>query len=94
MCSSRRTKKRADAFDAADDHDDLIRKFNNNNSVVCYTDGSASPNPGPADAGAVIFNLSSELTTDIGLPLGYGTNNLGDIAALALALAHTRALTV
>jgi ribonuclease HI/exonuclease III len=56
--------------------------------LICYTDGSASPNPGPAGAGASIFNLTTSTVTDLGTPLGFGTNNLGELAAIGLCLSE------
>jgi ribonuclease HI/exonuclease III len=56
------------------------------NSLVCYTDGSASPNPGPAGSGASIFNASSATVTDLGVNLGFGTNNLGELVAIGACL--------
>ena len=51
-------------------------------SIVCYTDGSASPNPGPCGAGILIFDLANQMRYEGGLSLGMGTNNIGELAAL------------
>src|SRR6185437_10493946 len=57
-------------------------------SAVCYTDGSASPNPGPSGSGAAIFlpGDSSGLRIDLGAALGHGTNNLAEVYAVGLCL--------
>ena len=54
-------------------------------ATIAYTDGSADPNPGPAGAGAFI---SSPSITDtcIFQPLGPGTNNIGEMWAVGIAL--------
>ena len=54
--------------------------------LICYTDGSASPNPGPTGAGACLFNIAESNITDLGLPLGFSTNNVGELVAIGLLL--------
>ncbi|MDA4133864.1 MAG: RNAse HI domain-containing protein, partial [Thaumarchaeota archaeon] len=56
--------------------------------MVCYTDGSASPNPGPAGSGAVIClpGDSNGLRIDLGAALGHGTNNLAEVYAVGVCL--------
>ena len=56
------------------------------NDLVCYTDGSASPNPGPAGSGACIFSVWDSCVTDLGLSIGISTNNLGELVAIGLVL--------
>ena len=59
-------------------------------TITCYTDGSASPNPGPTGAGVHImfpsFENSPNHLIDAGTPLGQGTNNLGELWAIGVAL--------
>jgi ribonuclease HI/exonuclease III len=59
-------------------------------TISCYTDGSASPNPGPSGAGThVQFPSLSDtegFSVDAGAPLGPGTNNLGELWAVGIAL--------
>jgi ribonuclease HI len=50
--------------------------------AVCYTDGSAIPNPGPSGAGATIFLQKPDLVIDIELHTGISTNNCAELAAL------------
>ena len=76
-----------DGFDSISAHEALVEKTSRDTLFV-YTDGSATPNPGPAGAGVAVFDQTSETVVDIGLALGQGTNNLGEIAALCLALGH------
>ena len=53
-------------------------------AIFCYTDGSASPNPGPAGAGACLFNPFSSTVIDLGAPLGLSTNNAAEIYSLGM----------
>ena len=54
-------------------------------SLLFYTDGSASPNPGPSGAGVVLIvdNVIKELFS---VPIGPGTNNIAELYAFGLAL--------
>jgi ribonuclease HI len=54
------------------------------NTAICYTDGSASPNPGPSGAAACIFLQNPNLVIDVGISLGKGSNNAAEIRALNL----------
>jgi ribonuclease HI len=54
------------------------------NTAMCYTDGSASPNPGPSGAAACIFLQNPDQVLDFGASLGKGTNNAAEICALTL----------
>ena len=80
-------KKHYNSFDQGDSHNTLLNELDKD-VVVYYTDGSASPNPGPAGAGVAIFDLQNDRAIDVGLSLGYGTNNLGELVALCLAFLH------
>lgn len=55
-------------------------------SIICYTDGSASPNPGPCGAGVFICDPLRLQAYDCGAALGQGTNNIGELYALGLCL--------
>ena len=46
------------------------------NTLVCYTDGSARPNPGFCGAG-IHITYNGKLVHQEGIGLGHGTNNLG-----------------
>lgn len=59
-------------------------------ALICYTDGSASPNPGPSGAGASIFNSGAATVTDLGANLGFGSNNLGELVAIGVCLEELR----
>jgi len=52
--------------------------------VVCYTDGSASPNPGPSGAGACFFVQTPDLVADLGKSRGFSTNNAAELYALGM----------
>ena len=67
------------------EHDDILGNLLPND-LVCYTDGSASPNPGPAGAGASIFSISDNYVMDLGLFIGFSTNNLGELVAIGIVL--------
>jgi ribonuclease HI len=57
-------------------------------TAICYTDGSASPNPGPSGAAACVFLRSPDQLIDLGISLGKGTNNAAEIHALTLLFKH------
>ena len=63
-------------------------------TILCYTDGSASPNPGPAGAGACLFNPATSTVTDLGVALGHGSNNLGELVAIGICLKELISLGV
>lgn len=67
-------------------HNDLLCSTASN-TIVCYTDGSASPNPGPSGAGASIFDPCSTLT-DLGASLGRGTNNYAELYAIGMCFSE------
>lgn len=53
--------------------------------VICYTDGACKGNPGPAGAGALVV-LPDGTRLEGSLALGTATNNVGELAAIGLAL--------
>ena len=54
--------------------------------ILCYTDGGARGNPGPAGAGAVITKADGTVLAELSQFLGNGTNNFAEYAAVILAL--------
>lgn len=52
-------------------------------SVVAYTDGACSGNPGPAGLGVVL--IDGDHVRELSLYLGHGTNNVGELAAIGEA---------
>jgi ribonuclease HI len=52
-------------------------------SLVYYTDGAASPNPGPTGAAACLY-INDHPSVDLMAPLGMGTNNIGEFYALGM----------
>lgn len=54
--------------------------------IICYTDGGARGNPGPAGAGAVIKDASEHTLAEYKESLGNGTNNYAEYAAVLLVL--------
>lgn len=77
-----RTAAQADAARSA--ASSLVAGFHRE-AVVCFTDGACRGNPGPAGAGAVM-KLPDGQTRERSRALGMGTNNIGELAALDLAL--------
>ena len=66
-------------------HDHACANFDSS-VVFCYVDGSASPNPGPCGAGACLFFMDPDYVVDAGGNMGFGTNNIGELCALAICL--------
>ena len=54
-------------------------------AIVCFTDGACLGNPGPAGSGAVV-RLPDGRRLEGRRALGRGTNNTGELTAVALAL--------
>lgn len=54
--------------------------------IVCYTDGGARGNPGPAGAGAVLAKADGAVIAELSQFLGNATNNFAEYAAVLLAL--------
>lgn len=52
---------------------------------VAFTDGACQGNPGPCGAGAVVL-LGDGTVLERGASLGIGTNNVGELTAVGLAL--------
>jgi ribonuclease HI len=55
-------------------------------NVIIYTDGGASPNPGPAAIGAVIKDQAGKVVGCISQGIGYATNNEAEYKAVIAAL--------
>lgn len=58
--------------------------------IVIYTDGGARGNPGPAGAGAVIFDENKKVLDEISDYLGETTNNVAEYEALIRVLAAAK----
>ena len=58
----------------------------NDRAVTIYTDGASSGNPGPAGAGAILFDADGKTLASIARPLGSTTNNVAEYLALVYAL--------
>lgn len=54
--------------------------------AVLYSDGAARGNPGPAAAGAVVFDDKGEVLAEISQALGQTTNNVAEYRALIAGL--------
>lgn len=54
--------------------------------IICYTDGGARGNPGPAGAGALILDDKGNTIAEASEFLGNSTNNYAEYAAVILCL--------
>lgn len=54
--------------------------------LVCFTDGSAIPNPGPSGAGIHYHLPGNERELSVSIALGDGDNNLGEMVGLGIAI--------
>lgn len=62
-------------------------------NILLYTDGGSRGNPGPAGAGAVLYNQeTNEVVAEISEYLGVQTNNVAEYTALLLALQQAKEL--
>jgi ribonuclease HI len=77
-----RTKEQAASALAA--AGDLVASFGPE-AVLAFTDGACQGNPGPCGAGAVV-KLPDGRHLERSKALGIGTNNVGELAAVGLAL--------
>ncbi len=60
--------------------------------IIIYTDGGARNNPGPAGAGAIIFNESGEVLKESSKYLGERTNNWAEYEAVILGFEEAKKL--
>ena len=58
--------------------------------LVVYADGAARGNPGPAGAGAALFDERGELVAEVARPLGHATNNVAEYTALIVGLEEAK----
>ncbi len=54
--------------------------------LIIFSDGGARGNPGPAGAGAIIYNENKDVVAEVSNFLGVTTNNQAEYQALILAL--------
>lgn len=62
-------------------------------TMFAFTDGSANPNPGPAGAGAAILQKTDsgyDVLSLLTAAIGHGTNNRGELFAIAMAAADAK----
>jgi len=60
-----------------------------NKRLVLHTDGGARGNPGPAGAGAVLYDDTNKTVKEASLYLGEKTNNYAEYQAVVLGLEMT-----
>ncbi|MFN3693199.1 MAG: ribonuclease HI family protein [Candidatus Paceibacteria bacterium] len=56
------------------------------NKVICYTDGSARGNPGPAAIGVYITDAAGTVLKEVGKTIGNSTNNYAEYHAVMVGL--------
>jgi ribonuclease HI len=78
------TRSKAQAAAAAEAAGALIAGFPDD-AIVCFTDGACKGNPGPAGAGAVV-RLPDGRVLERAVALGRGTNNVGELTAIGVAM--------
>lgn len=54
--------------------------------ATLFADGAARGNPGPAGAGAVLFDADGRVLAELTRSLGHATNNVAEYSALILGL--------
>jgi ribonuclease H / adenosylcobalamin/alpha-ribazole phosphatase len=57
---------------------------------VLYADGASRGNPGPAGAGAVLFDENGAVVAELTLALGRATNNVAEYSGLILGLEEAK----
>ena len=57
---------------------------------MLYADGAARGNPGPAGAGAILYDDNGKVVAELARPLGRATNNVAEYNALILGLEEAR----
>jgi ribonuclease H / adenosylcobalamin/alpha-ribazole phosphatase len=58
--------------------------------LVLYADGASRGNPGPAGAGAVLFDEKGAVVAELTLALGRATNNVAEYNGLILGLEEAK----
>ena len=89
----KKRKKPVDIESESRVHNCLVNGMDDS-TAFCYTDGSASPNPGPCGAGVAIFLKNPDLLYDFGVSLGRGTNNVAEIYGLGVVLTELQNIIV
>ena len=87
--AGKRTKAQQEA--ARKYADNILADIDRDSTVVAFTDGSAKGNPGPTGAGALVhYPAASGLqhTEELCAGLGTGTNNMGELWAIGMAIQH------
>jgi ribonuclease H / adenosylcobalamin/alpha-ribazole phosphatase len=67
-----------------------VRRVSAARRFVLYADGAARGNPGPAGAGAVLFQPDGKVVAEMTRALGHATNNVAEYSALILGLEEAR----
>jgi ribonuclease HI len=94
LISCFKTKKRKSPLSTSPIIDPSISSHNvailsaDSNVAICYTDGSACPNPGLGGAGVSIFLRNSDMVFDAGVSTGYCTNNIAELVALLICFSE------
>ena len=89
--TKRRKKDNENTVTAINEHQHILNTVGTD-TVITYTDGSASPNPGASGAGVSIFFQNPDTIVDCGTTLGHGTNNSAELYALGVCCTELRKL--
>lgn len=54
--------------------------------IICYTDGGARGNPGPAGIGVYITDESGNVIKEVKMAIGNGTNNFAEYMGVSVGL--------
>jgi len=60
-------------------------------TIICYTDGGARGNPGPAAVGVYITDESGVMIREVGQTIGNSTNNFAEYQAVLVGLQTLKA---
>ncbi len=80
---ARKKKKTVDVESESVAHNEKVARMLPD-TALCYSDGSASPNPGPCGAGVSFFVRDPDMVIDFGASLGRGTNNYAELYGLGI----------
>lgn len=61
-------------------------------TIICYTDGGARGNPGPAGIGVYVTDANGTMLQEIKQAIGNGTNNFAEYQAVLVGLETLKAM--
>ena len=78
--------------DSPKDSPDKNNTSNTEKSIIIYTDGASSGNPGPAGIGALL--IFGRHKKEISESIGFATNNIAELTAIKKALLNLKRLDI